>query len=159
VSQPAELQNELARRQRKASIIVVIFLVLTLALVAAAFAWAARFESRPGDPLVWPLRIVVLVLGLGAVVLRRTRFNAMRLKDIAAVKGASALLKTLQDTTIQIACVGGAIALLGFVITIRTADWSDMLRAAGVALIVLFYVYPIKTSWERALVMLALQNE
>ncbi len=139
--------------------IVVIFLVLTLALVAAAFAWAARFESRPGDPLVWPLRIVVLVLGLGAVVLRRTRFNAMRLKDIAAVKGASVLLKTLQDTTIQIACVGGAIALLGFVITIRTADWSDMLRAAGVALIVLFYVYPIKTSWERALVMLALQNE
>jgi len=159
VSEPAELQNELARRQRKASIIVVIFLVLTLALVAAAFVSASRFESRPGDPVVWPLRIVVLVLGLGAVVLRRTRFNAMRLKDIAAVKGASALLKTLQDTTIQIACVGGAIALMGFIITIRTGDWFDMLRAAGVALIVLFYVYPIKTSWERALAMLAPQNE
>jgi hypothetical protein len=139
--------------------IVVIFLVLTLALLAAAF-WSARTIYRPGDPsIIWPLRIVVLVLGLGAVVLRRTRFNAMRLKDIAAVKGASALLKTLQDTTIQIACVGGAIALMGFIITIRTGDWFDMLRAAGVALIVLFYVYPIKTSWERALAMLALQNE
>ena len=142
--------------------IVVIFLVLTLALVAAAFVafWGARFIYRPGDPtIIWPLRIVVLVLGLGAVVLRRTRFNAMRLKDIAAVKGASALLKALQDTTIQIACVGGAIALIGFIITIRTGDWWDMLRAAGVALIVLFYVYPIKTSWERALAMLAPQNE
>lgn len=83
----------------------------------------------------------------------------MRLKDIAAVKGTSALLKALQDTTIQIAYVGGAIALLGFIITVRTADWFDMLRAAGVALIVLFYVYPIKSSWERALAMLAPQND
>jgi len=105
------------------------------------------------------LWIVILVFGLGAMVLRRTRFSAMRLRDIAAVKGPSALLKTLQDTTIQIACLGGAIALMGFVITIRSGDWLDMLRSAGVAMIVLIYGYPIKTSWQRAVAMLAPEAE
>ena len=154
-----ELQNELARRQRKASIVVIGFLILTLGLVAAAF-WGAGFVYRPGDPsMIWPLRIIILMLGLGAVVLRRTRFAAMRLKDIAAVKGPPALLKTLHDTTIQLAFLGGAIALLGFVITIRTGDWFDMLRGAGVAVIVLIYGYPIKTSWQRAVELLAPKAE
>ena len=159
VNPPLELQNELERRQRKASLTVIGFLILTLGLVAAAF-WSSRFVNRPGDPtVIWVLRITILIFGLGAVVFRRTRFNAMRLKDIAALKGPSALLKTLQHTSIQIACLGGAIALMGFVITIRSADWLDMLRAAGVALIVLIYCYPIKTSWQRAVAMLAPEDE
>src|SRR5438045_9735241 len=90
------------------------------------------------------LCISVLACGLGAFVLRRTRFAAMRLKDIAALKGISGLLKTLQDTTIQIAFIGGAIALMGFIITIFTREWGDMLRAGGVSAIVLIYSYPLR---------------
>lgn len=129
------------------------FLAFTLILLAIAF-WGVRF-ARPGDPgLIMSLWIAILVFGLGALVLRRTRFAAMRLKDIAAVKGTSALLKTLQKTTIQIACLGGAIAVMGFVIAIRTGDWFDMLRAGGVAVIVLIYGFPIKSAWQRAVVLL-----
>ena len=149
------LQNELVRRHRTATLVVVAFLILDVALVAIAF-FAANRIFRPGDPsIVMGLWIAVLVSGLGAFVIRRTRFNATRLQDVAAVKGVSGLLKTLQGTTIQIACIGGAIALMGFVITILLGDWTNMLRAGGVSAIVLVYCFPFRSAWERVVMQLA----
>jgi len=152
------LQNELTRRHRTATLVVAGFLVLDIALVAIAFFAIDRI-FRPGDPardagLVMGLWIAVLVFGLGAFVTRRTKFAAMRLKDVAAVKGLSGLLKTLQDTTMQVACIGGAVALMGFVITILTGDWTNMLRAGGVSAIVLIYCFPFRSAWERVVLQL-----
>jgi hypothetical protein len=128
---------------------IVGFLALDLALLVFAY-FAAEKLFRPNDPsLIMGLWIAILVFGLGAFVLRRTRFAAMRLKDIAALKGMSGLLKSLHDTTIQIAFIGGAIALMGFIVTILTGDWTSMLRAAGVSAIVLIYGYPFRSAWER----------
>ena len=128
---------------------VVGFLALDLVLLLLAY-FAAEKLFRPNDPsLIMGLWIAILVFGLGAFVLRRTRFAAMRLKDIAALKGMSGLLKSLHDTTIQIAFIGGAIALMGFIVTILTGDWTSMLRAAGVSAIVLIYGYPFRSAWER----------
>jgi uncharacterized membrane protein (DUF485 family) len=147
-------QNELTRRHRTATLIVVGFLILDIVLVAIAYFATDRI-FRPGDPsITMGLWIAVLVFGLGAFVIRRTRFAAMRLKDIAALKGLSGLLKTLQDTTIQVACIGGAIALMGFVITILTGDWTNMLRAGGVSAIVLVYCFPFRSAWERVVIQL-----
>jgi len=146
---PARLQNELERRYRTATLIIAGFLVLNLALLAIAYFATDRI-FRPGAPsTIMGLWITVLIFGLGAFVIRRTRFAAMRLKDIAALRGMSGLLKTLQDTTIQIACIGGAIALMGFVITILTGDWTNMLRAGGVSVIVLIYCFPFRGAWQR----------
>ena len=150
-----EVQTELERRHRKASTLVLAFVVLDIVLVVIAYFAADRLY-RPGAPsTIMGLWIAVLVFGLGAFVLRRTRFAAMRLKDIAALRGMSGLLKTLQDTTIQIAFIGGAIALMGFIITILTGEWKDMLRAGGVSAIVLIYSYPLRSSWQRSVRMLA----
>ena len=146
---PGGLPNELSRRHRTATAFVVGFLVLDLGLLVLAY-FAAEKLFRPNDPsLIMGLWIAILVFGLGAFVLRRTRFAAMRLKDIAALKGMSGLLKSLHDTTIQIAFIGGAIALMGFIVTILTGDWTSMLRAAGVSAIVLIYGYPFRSAWER----------
>ena len=82
----------------------------------------------------------------------------MRLKDVAALRGVSGLLKTLEGTTIQIACIGGAIALMGFMITIRTGDWTHMLRAVGVSAIVLIYCFPLRSAWERVVRELGTQD-
>jgi hypothetical protein len=148
------LQNELVRRHRTAILVVAGFLILDVALVAIAYFAADRL-FRPGDPsLVMGLWIAVLVSGLGAFVIRRTKFAAMRLQDVAAVKGVSGLLKTLQGTTIQVACIGGAIALMGFVITILLGDWTNMLRAGGVSAIVLVYCFPLRSAWERVVMQL-----
>ena len=128
---------------------IVGFLVMDALLLVLAYFTAEKLY-RPGDPsIVMALWIAILVFGLGAFVLRRTKFSAMRLKDIAALKGMSGLLKSLQDTTIQIAFIGGAIALMGFILSILMADWTSMLRAAGVSAIVLIYGYPFRSAWER----------
>src|SRR5439155_11079316 len=146
------LQNvldELRRRHRSAARVVVAFFILDLVLLAIAYFAGASLYRTGAPSIIMGLWIAILVFGLGAFVLRRTKFAALRLKDIAAVKGTSALLKTLQETTIQVASIGGAIALMGFMVTILTGDWTNMLRAAGVAAIVLIYGYPFRSAWER----------
>ena len=156
MSQNSEnLQDELSRRHRSATLVVLFFLALNVVLLLIAYLAVDRI-FRPADPkIAMGLWIVILVCGLGVFVLRRTRFSAMRLQDIAAVNGLSGLLRTLQGTTIQVASVAGAIGLMGFIITIITADWTNMLRAAGVSVIVLLYCYPFKSGWERTLRQLA----
>ena len=152
------VQNELVRRHRTSTLVVTVFLILDIVLLAIAFFASDRIV-RPGDPgIVMGLWIAILVFGLGAFVVRRTRFAEMRLQDVAAVKGVSGLLKTLQDTTIQVASIGGAIALMGFMITILRGDWTDMLRAGGVAAIVLVYCYPFRSAWQRVVIQLARED-
>jgi hypothetical protein len=151
----ANIQQELDQRHRSATLIVLCFFVLDLVLLAIAYFAVDRI-FRPSDPkIAMGLWIAILVCGLGVFVLRRTRFSAMRLKDIAAVNGTSALIKSLQGTTIEVASIGGAIALMGFIITIIKGDWTDMLRAAGVSVIVLIYCYPFKSAWQRTVNQLA----
>jgi O-antigen/teichoic acid export membrane protein len=142
-------QDELKRRHRAAAATVAGFVLLTLVLLAVAFV-GKNFIYRRGDPaLVGILWIAIVVFGIGSLALRRTKFSAMRLQDIAALRGISGLLKTLQGTTVQVACLGGAIALMGFIITMLTGDAWDMARAGGVALIVLFYCYPRRSAWQK----------
>jgi hypothetical protein len=43
---------------------------------------------------------------------------------------------------------------MGFVITILTGDWTNMLRAGGVSAIVLVYCFPSRRGWERVVVQL-----
>ncbi|HYX30580.1 MAG TPA: hypothetical protein VE863_18735 [Pyrinomonadaceae bacterium] len=152
---PEGWSNELSRRHRTATIFVAGFLLLDVALLAIAYLAADRLY-RPRDPSwTMALWIAIVVFGFGALVLRRTKFAAMRLKDIAALKGVSGLLRTLQDTTVQVACIGGAIGLMGFMLVILTGDWTNTLRAAGVSAIVLIYAYPFRSAWERVARQLA----
>ena len=145
------IEAELARRHRTAAMVVGALLGLTLALVGIAF-FASESLYRPGDPsLAMALWIAILIFGLGSFVLRRTRFQAARLQDIAALRGMTGLLRALQGTTIQIAFIGGAIALMGFMVMIMTGNKYDMLRAGGVAIIVLLYAYPQRAAWQRLL--------
>jgi hypothetical protein len=150
MSQTSEsVEGELARRHRTAAMIVGALLGLTLALIAIAFV-SSESLHRPGDPsLAMALWISILVFGLGSFVLRRTRFQAARLRDIAALRGTTGLLATLQGTTIQIAFIGAAIALMGFMVMIMTGNKYDMLRAGCVAAIVLISAFPQRAAWQR----------
>ncbi|HUQ34611.1 MAG TPA: hypothetical protein VM095_21005 [Pyrinomonadaceae bacterium] len=143
------IQTELTRRHRMAAMVVGAMLGLTIALAATAF-FSSESLHRPGDPsLAMALWITILIFGLGSFVLRRTRFQQARLQDIAALRGVSGMLASLQSTTIQIAFIGGAIALMGFMVTIMTGRYGDMLRAGGVAAIVLIAAFPQRAAWQR----------
>jgi hypothetical protein len=143
------IQSELVRRHRIAVMVLGAMLGLSVALIGIAYFKAESFGQRGDRNLAMALWILIFIFGLGSFVLRRTRFQSMRLKDIAALRGLSGLLATLQGTTIQIGFIAGAIALMGFIITIMTADWGNMLRAGGVAIIVLISAFPQRSAWRR----------
>lgn len=87
--------------------------------------------------------------GLGSVVLRRTKFSAMRLQDVAALRGISGLLATLQNTTILLSLIGIAIAIMGFIVTMMANDWIHVRNAGVIVIGVLLYSYPSRASWQR----------
>ena len=146
-----EAQAELARRHKAASTTVIGLLVATILLSVVAFLGRPYFTENPNPPLDIAVRIVILVLGLGAVVWRRTKFQPMRLQDIAGLAGVTGLLKTLEKTTLQIALIGAAIAATGFISTLVTGNERYSYWAGAIAVIVFIYCYPTKSSWLRAL--------
>lgn len=146
-----EAQAELARRHKAAATTVLGLLVATILLSVLAFLAKPYFTERPNVVLDMAVRIVILILGLGAVVWRRTKFQTMRLQDIAGLAGVSGLLKTLEKTTIQLALLGAGIATIGFIATLMTGNERYTYWAGAIAVIVFVYCYPTKQSWLRAL--------
>ncbi len=55
----------------------------------------------------------------------------------------------MKRTTVQVALLGGAIALIGFAITLLTGIFFYMLGAAVIAIAVLLYCYPRRAAWQR----------
>lgn len=145
------IQSELIRRHRMAAMVIGAMIGLSIALMGIAYFKGKSFPRPEYQNLAMGLWIMILIFGLGSFVLRRTRFQSMRLKDIAALRGLSGLLAALQGTTIQIGFIGGAIALMGFIITLVSGNYWDMLRAGGVAIIVLVSAFPQRSAWQRLL--------
>ena len=146
-----EAQAELTRRHKSAATTVVGLLVATLLLSVVAFLSDAYLVDKPNPLLDIGVRIVILILGLGAVVWRRTKFQPMRLQDIAGLGGVTALIKTLEKTTVQMALIGAAIAVTGFVVTLLTGNERYSYWAGAIAVVVFIYSYPTKSSWLRAM--------
>ena len=145
-----EVQAELARRHRSAATTVAGLLVATILLSVVAFLARPYFIEKPNPPLDIAVRIAILVIGLGAVVWRRTKFAPLRLQDIVGLAGVSGLLQTIEKTTIQISLFAAAITAIGFVSTLVTGnDWYTYWSSA-IAVILLLYCYPLKSSWISA---------
>lgn len=147
------VQDELTRRHRAAVTAILCVFALTVLLVLLSFGGVLDLDISPA--LVGALRISIAVLGFGAVVLRRTMFSAMRLKDIAALRGPSALLETLYKTTVRVAVLAAAIAFMAFVISLATGDPADMVWFGLIAVAVLLYAYPRRSAWQSVLRMTA----
>ena len=111
---PADVQAELMRRHKSTATTVLSLLVAVILLSVLAFVSQKFLASRNSSLLDMTFRIIVPILGLGAIALRRTRLAKMRLQDIAAIRGASGLLATLQKTALLMAIIGIAVALMWF---------------------------------------------
>jgi hypothetical protein len=146
-----EAQSVLARKQKAAATTVIGLLVATVLLSVVAFLGRAYFVEKPNPSLDMAVRISVLVLGLGSVAWRRTKFSPMRLQDIAGLQGPMGLIKVLERTTLQLALLGATIALIGFVATLITGTDTYTYWAGAIAVVVFIYCYPTKSSWLRAL--------
>jgi len=143
-------ESELERRQRASSTTVNVLLILTLMAIFLGYFTVNRdFAFRGSAWTVGATRIAILFLAVGAIVLRRTRFQVARLQDIVSLRGSSGLISTLQNTTLEVAGFAFAITLLGFIGTLLSGDFLEVLRAGIIALVLLFYAYPRKAAWKR----------
>ncbi len=145
------VQSELTRRHKTTATTIVWLLISVVLLCVLAFVSQKFLTLRGGSSLDIAVRISILIFGLGAIALRRTQFAKMRLQDIAALQGASGLLITLQRTTMRVAMIGMLIALLGFVATLVSGIPVYTYQAGVVAVAVLLYGYPVRSSWEQAI--------
>jgi hypothetical protein len=143
-----EAQAELARRHKAAATTVLGLLIAVILLSIIAFLSRSYLELKPPNlSLDWATRLIVLFLGLGAIVWRRNRFSAMRLQDIAGVAGVTGLIKTLERTTLQLAILAAAIAIIGFAVTLIQGNDLYTYWSCAIAVVVLIYCYPTKSSW------------
>jgi membrane protein implicated in regulation of membrane protease activity len=147
----ADVQAELIRRHKSTATTVLSLLVAVVLLTVLALVGQKFLRQRDSLSLDMAFRIIVPILGLGAIPLRRTRLAKMRLQDIAAIRGVSGLLATLQKTALLMAMIGIAVALIGFASTLITGQvWYMYTAAVVAAAILLFYGYPLRPSWEQA---------
>jgi hypothetical protein len=148
----ANVQAELLRRHKSTmttvlSLLVGVILLSLLALVSQKF-----LTPRNSSTLNMAFRISIPILGLGAIALRRTRLASMRLQDIAAIRGASGLLATLQKTSLLMTTIAVVVALIGFVCTLMTGDaWYTYTAGVVAAAVLLFYGYPVRSQWEQVI--------
>ena len=142
-------QDDLSRRYGAAVRVVGAAILLTLLLVALALSGVLDGALGFNPMAANVLRISIIFLAFGAFAFRRTKFSAMRLQDIAALRGTSGLLETLQWTTISVALIGVVIALCGFAVSLMIGYWLETILLGGVALVVLFYCYPRRAAWQR----------
>jgi hypothetical protein len=123
-------------------------MVATVLLSVVAYLGKPYFREQPADPpLHMAVQILLLVLGLGSIIWRRTKFAAARLQDIAGVHGVSGLVRTMEKTTLQLAVLAAGIAVVGFVATVMTGSEAYTYRGTAVALLVLLFYYPRKSAW------------
>ncbi len=148
---PPAVSAELLRRHKAAATTVAGLLVAVVLLSIVAYLGKGYLRQQQNPSLDIGLRIVILFLGLGSVVLRRTRFSTMRLQDIGALQGANGLLITLERTTLQLAVIAAGIAGLGFVGTLVTGNERYTYWAGLIAVVVLIYCYPSRRAWTRTL--------
>jgi hypothetical protein len=152
------VQSELTRRHKTTATTIVWLLIAVVLLCVLAFVSQKCLTLRVSSSLDIAIRISILIFGLGAIALRRTQFAKMRLQDIAALQGASGLLITLQRTTLRVAMIGMLIAVLGFVATLVSGIPVYTYQAGVVALAVLLYGYPVRSSWQQAIRRFAPEN-
>ena len=146
-----DAQDELTRRHKAAATTVLGLVVATILLSIVAYLGKPYFSELESRPIDWAFLILVLMLGLGAVAWRRTKFAPARLQDIAGLYGVSGLVKTFEKTTLQLAILAAGIAIIGFVATLMTGQEFYTYRASAIAILVLAYSYPTKSSWIRAI--------
>jgi hypothetical protein len=149
VSQTREsTQQELVRRHRLSVLFIGAAFGTTVLLMVIGYLgkFPLVHSNRSFAQALW---VAIAICGLGCVALRRTKFSAMRLNDIAALRGMSGLLATLQNTTLLLAVIGETVVIMGFITTMMTNDWIHVRNAGVIAIGVLLYSYPSRTSWER----------
>lgn len=150
-----EHQRAIGERFKVASIIVFAFCVSV-----GVFALVGRLIEPPetlpgGERLNSIIPAVVIVLAMGAIVLRRVWMSAL-VMGAATRTGVNATLNRLLQMTIVCAALSEMVAVMGLLFYLFTGDYRYSLILCLVSLTLLFYTaFPRRGEWERAVIAAA----
>ena len=130
-----------------------VFIVSTQILSAVIFLIAAWFVTRNRESIsedsFMTLWLVILFISAATFLLRRQLFGWERLKNTTLLKGVSGLIGSLQSNTIILNLFAEIVLIIGFIITIYSGNFFDMMRASGIALIVFALNFPRLSLWKK----------
>src|SRR6266498_3362464 len=115
----------------------------------------ARRHKTTATTVVWLLIAVILLCVLAFV---SQKFLTLRVSPSLDIAVRMGILITLQRTTMRVAMIGILIAVLGFVATLATGITIYTYQAGVVAVAVLLYGYPVRSSWEQTVRRFAPEN-
>jgi hypothetical protein len=141
--------REVAVRLRKSRFVVLALAGITIVLTGGAWFLAPISDNSISSTAYSSLWVCVLFIALASFIFRRMLFTWDRLRRVALIKGVSGLLSVLERNTIFLASLGGAVAVIGFVIAVMSGSKFEALRASAVALIVIYLNYPRSYIWQR----------
>jgi predicted ABC-type exoprotein transport system permease subunit len=143
----AENLAELEKRYKVVVFILSAQIFSTLVLIVAAWLLSRiRLGQTESFLTLW---LVILFVAAGTFVLRRRFFNWERLKNVALLKGVPGSIRLMQLNTIILGLCAEIVIIIGFVISFLDGNFIDMLRAAGIALILFAFNFPRLSVWKK----------
>lgn len=153
----AETKNEIEKRYQTAAFLIFAQIATIFIFTALAFLLIkVENGSQISDNTRMTLWVAALFAALGTFIIRRMLYRWDRLRDIALLKGVIGLLKTLSLSAVLLSAMAEIVAVIGFVISILTANPFEMVRAAVIALVVFLINFPRKSIWEK--IVTSLEN-
>lgn len=137
---------------RPTQIIVISAMMLIAAILIVSLIKPDFFSGTdsPDPTLAIALRISIAMFAVGIIIFRRVRLQPARLRDIYGINGMNGLLNSLKATTVILAVLCEAIAIMGFGLAYYAGDLLSVRFACALALVLLaFYAYPRRQVWQR----------
>lgn len=144
----AENLSFLNARYRASMIAVGVQVALVVVLIGLSFNNILHIEAKRDEQTLMSMWMGILFLAAGSLLLRRIFNGWERLKNAAILGGVPALTRQMFINSLITSSFGIVCAAVGFVIAQITGDAVDMMRAAGVSLIVFFASAPRKSVWK-----------
>jgi len=145
----AENLAKLEKRYKQTLFIVSAQIFSAFIFVFLAWFLTRNQENAAPEKSFLTLWLVILFVSALTFVLRRQLFGWERLKNATLLKGVSGLIGTMQTNTIILNLFAEIVLIIGFIIALLNVNFFDMLRAAGIALIVFALNFPRLSIWKK----------
>ncbi|HZS44365.1 MAG TPA: hypothetical protein VFC63_04640 [Blastocatellia bacterium] len=148
-----EVEKEVEISFRRTQLIMIASGVAMLAFLALNYFLAQNARPSANSDygmLRVSFTVIVAFLCFGSIILRRYMFREMKLHTILTGGGIKAMLDHLSRTSIILAAITEAAAIMGLVFGVTTGDMWFAADLILVGFLVFIVSFPRRSSWLRA---------
>ena len=144
------LGPQVAAAHRTALMIVMSLAMSVGVFIAAGLLLGPRVPETKTTITPVPFYAMAIFFALGSIIFSRTQMHRIRLQAVALRRGPEGLIRHFVTTTIVSAALAEIIGVLGLVGSMLTGESDIVVRLGVVALAIIFYNYPRRGAWQKA---------